>query len=232
VEALIRWHHPRHGLVQPDAFIPLLEETKMIVEVGRWVLREACTRAVEWGLAERGMYVSVNVSARQLDDANFPRDVEAILRETGAKPEMVVLEVTETAIMRDAAATALHLAEIKRLGVSLAIDDFGTGYSSLGYLRQFPLDILKIDRSFVASMTDSKESAALLRTLVQLGKHLGLKTLAEGVEQYEQFCQLQDEECDSAQGYMFARPLSIAAVEDFLANVANQTDTDHWRGRR
>jgi EAL domain-containing protein (putative c-di-GMP-specific phosphodiesterase class I) len=219
VEALIRWNHPVRGLVQPDAFIPLLEETKLIIDVGRWVIDEACRQAQEWCLAERDMYVSVNVSARQLDGDHLVHDLQHALETSGLPPSALVIELTETAIMYDAAATALQLGAIKALGVGVAIDDFGTGYSSLAYLRQFPVDILKIDRSFVSGISDSAESSALIRTLVQLGKQLGLKTLAEGIEQHDQFCQLQQEECDSGQGFMFARPLEAGAVETFLAEL-------------
>jgi diguanylate cyclase (GGDEF)-like protein len=216
LEALVRWNHPRRGVLQPDAFIPVLEETKQIVEVGSWILHEACRQAAEWRLPERNMYVSVNVSARQLDDDHLVDDLRAILTSTGLDATALVIEITETAIMRDENATARQLRAVKSLGVRVAIDDFGTGYSSLAYLRQFPVDILKIDRSFISPITDSIESKALLHTLVQLGKQLGLKTLAEGIEQHDQFCQLQQEECDSGQGFIFARPLGSAAVEEFL----------------
>jgi EAL domain-containing protein (putative c-di-GMP-specific phosphodiesterase class I) len=221
VEALLRWNHPTRGVVQPDMFIPLLEETKQIVEVGRWVLTEACRQAAEWRLPERDMYVSVNVSARQLDDQNLVEDLRSALTAAGLEPSALVIEITETAIMRDAEMTARQLEIVKALGISIAIDDFGTGYSSLAYLRQFPVDILKIDRSFIAPISDSAESKALLHTLVQLGKQLGLKTLAEGIEPHEQFCHLQDEECDSGQGFMFARPLDAADVDNFLSTLAN-----------
>ena len=221
VEALIRWNHPRDGLVQPNAFIGVLEETRMIVPVGRWVLEEACQKAVEWNLGELGLYMSVNLSARQLDDDALVADLQSVLESTGLDPHLLVLEVTETAIMKDIAASAQHLRDIKALGVSIAIDDFGTGYSSLGHLRRFPIDILKIDRSFVASMSTSNESAALIHTLVQLGKRLGLRTLAEGIEDQDQFSKLQDERCDSGQGFMLARPLSVAAVEEFLASLSS-----------
>ncbi len=218
-EALIRWNHPRDGLIQPNAFIPLLEETRMIVEVGRWVLEQACHRAIEWQLGERGLYMSVNISARQLDDDSLVDYVKETLERTGVDPALLVLEITETAIMRDVGATARRLRLLKELGVNLAIDDFGTGYSSLAHLRRFPIDILKIDRSFVANMNDSSESAALIRTLVQLGKQLGIRTLAEGIEDHEQFWRLQREECDSGQGFMLGRPLSVAAVEEFLTTL-------------
>ncbi len=219
MEALLRWQHPVRGTVQPDSFIPLLEETKLIVDVGRWVIDEAARQAKEWQLAERGMYVSVNVSARQLDGDHLVRDLQSALERTGLDAAGLVIELTETAIMYDATATALQLRAIKELGVGIAIDDFGTGYSSLAYLRQFPVDILKIDRSFVSAISDSVESSALIRTLVQLGKQLGLKTLAEGIEEHDQFCQLQQEQCDSGQGFMFARPLAADVVEQFLADL-------------
>jgi Amt family ammonium transporter len=219
VEALVRWNHPLRGEVQPDTFIPLLEETKQIVEVGRWVLNEACRQAAEWRLRERDMYVSVNVSARQLDDDHLVGDLRAALSSSGLDPAALVIEITETAIMRDAELTARQLRIIKTIGIGIAIDDFGTGYSSLAYLRQFPVDILKIDRSFITPITDSVESKALLHTLVQLGKQLGLQTLAEGIEQHDQFCQLQVEDCDSGQGFMFARPLGADDVDGFLASL-------------
>jgi EAL domain-containing protein (putative c-di-GMP-specific phosphodiesterase class I) len=192
----------------------------MIVEVGRWVLAEACRKAVEWQLRDHNMYMSVNVSVRQLDDERFVDDVREVIATTGIDPSSLVLEITETAIMSDPQAIAKKLEAIKNLGVSVAIDDFGTGYSSLAYLRQFPIDILKIDRSFIANMK-SDESAALIRTLVQLGKQLGLRTLAEGIEDQDQYERLQQEDCDSGQGFMLARPLSVAAVEEFVAGLKN-----------
>ena len=222
VEALLRWNHPTRGVVQPDAFIPLLEETNQIVHVGSWILTEACRQAVEWKLPERNMYVSVNISARQLDDQNLVEELHRTLSETGLDPSALVIEITETAIMRDAEATARQLTAVKRLGISVAIDDFGTGYSSLAYLRQFPVDILKIDRSFITPISGavgSAESKALLHTLVQLGKQLGLKTLAEGIEEHDQFSHLQEEQCDSGQGFIFARPLAAGAVEAFLGSL-------------
>jgi diguanylate cyclase (GGDEF)-like protein len=220
VEALLRWRHPTRGIVQPDTFIPVLEETHQIVDVGRWVLHEACRQAAEWRLPERDMYVSVNVSARQLDNHRLVEDLRAALTASGLDASGLVIEITETAIMRDAEMTARQLRVVKTLGVGIAIDDFGTGYSSLAYLRQFPVDILKIDRSFITPITDSVESRALLHTLVQLGKQLGLSTLAEGIEQHEQFCRLQEEQCDSGQGFMFARPLAAADVDHFLSTLA------------
>lgn len=223
LEALLRWNHPTRGIVQPDSFIPLLEETKQIIQVGQWVMTEACRQAAEWHLDEREMYMSVNVSARQLDDHNLVEYLSTALASAGLDPAALVIEITETAIMRDANATARQLNAVKALGISIAIDDFGTGYSSIAYLRQFPVDILKIDRSFITPIggAQSSESEALLHTLVQLGKQLGLKTLAEGIEEHNQFAQLQQEQCDSGQGFIFARPLAAAAVEDFLTALPN-----------
>ena len=223
LEALLRWKHPVRGLVQPDDFIPSLEESKQIVDVGRWVIHEACRQGQVWRVAERNMYVSVNVSARQLDGELLVHELRRALETTGLPASALVIELTETAIMYDAESTARQLRAIKELGVGVAIDDFGTGYSSLAYLRQFPVDILKIDRSFVSAISDSVESSALIRTLVQLGKQLGLTTLAEGIEQHEQFCRLQEQECDSGQGFIFARPLAVDAVEKFLAELPRPT---------
>jgi EAL domain-containing protein (putative c-di-GMP-specific phosphodiesterase class I) len=217
VEALLRWDHPTRGVVGPDDFIPILEDSGMITEVGAWVLTEACRQGARWHALGYRLDVSVNVSARQLETDRLIDDVRGALQSSGFDPGSLIVEITETAIMRDVAAVVPRLAELKAIGVRVAIDDFGTGYSSLAYLQQFPVDTLKIDRSFIASMADSPESGALIRTLVQLGKTLGLETLAEGIEESEQYSQLQREQCDSGQGYLYARPLEVDAVEAFLA---------------
>ena len=217
VEALLRWDHPDRGLVQPDMFIPILEDTGMITEVGRWVLDEACRQGALWHAKGYQLDVSVNVSARQLETDQLVEDVRLALEASGFPASSLTLEITETAIMRNVAAVVPRLAALKATGVRLAIDDFGTGYSSLAYLQQFPVDMLKIDRSFISAMAESPESAALIRTLVQLGKSLGLETLAEGIEECEQYSQLEREHCDSGQGYLYARPLDVDAVETFLA---------------
>jgi diguanylate cyclase (GGDEF)-like protein len=216
VEALLRWNHPRRGVVQPESFIPILEGSGMIGAVGRWVLQEACRQGARWH--ERGypLDVSVNVSARQLENDNLIEDVCAALATSGFVATSLTIEITETAIMRNVAAVVPRLAALKATGVRIAIDDFGTGYSSLAYLQQFPVDTLKIDRSFISSMADSPESGALIRTLVQLGKTLGLETLAEGIEETEQYSQLEREHCDSGQGFLYARPLDVEAMETFL----------------
>jgi diguanylate cyclase (GGDEF)-like protein len=216
VEALLRWRHPVRGVVQPDAFIPMLEDSGMIIDVGRWVIAEACRRGNYWKALGHRLDISVNVSARQLDTDQSIVDLQETLDDSRFDPGSLVIEITETAIMGDVDSAIPRLHRLKEMGVRIAIDDFGTGYSSLAYLRQFPVDTLKIDRSFVSSMSDSGASEALIHTLVQLGKSLGLETLAEGIETTGQYCQLEREQCDLGQGYLFARPLAAEAVVPFL----------------
>jgi diguanylate cyclase (GGDEF)-like protein len=215
-EALIRWRHPVRGIVAPDAFIPLAEHTGLIVPIGRWVLHTACRQAAAWRRQGCNLGMSVNVSARQLDQPDFVQEVADALAATEIDPATLTIEITETVLMRDPEAAARRLAEVKAAGVRIAIDDFGTGYSSLAYLRQFAVDALKIDRSFISAMAASSESKALIHTLVQLGKALGLETVGEGIEERSQLRHLQAEQCDSGQGYLFARPLEAAAVEELL----------------
>jgi diguanylate cyclase (GGDEF)-like protein len=216
VEALLRWDHPTRGVVAPDEFIPLAEDSGLIVPIGRWVLEQACLQAVAWQESGYELGISINVSARQLERTAFVEEVRAALNDSGLDPGGLTLEITETVLMRQPDVTAHLLRELKDLGVRIAVDDFGTGYSSLAYLRQFPVDSLKIDRTFITGLTDSGEAHALTHTLIQLGKALGLQTLAEGVEQSSQARQLQLEGCDLAQGFLFARPLAPEAVERFL----------------
>ena len=216
VEALLRWNSPRRGEVQPDDFVQLLEETGLIVEVGRWVLCEACQQSAAWREAGHAIGMSVNVSARQLETDEFVGHVREALAESGLEPGVLTLEITETTIMRDAAQTVRRLGAIKELGVRIAIDDFGTGYSSLSHLQQFPVDALKIDRSFIARLTQSPEGETLIRTLVQLGKAMSIETLAEGIERHGELDLLKDELCDSGQGFLFARPLDASTAEAFF----------------
>jgi predicted signal transduction protein with EAL and GGDEF domain len=216
VEALLLWRHPDRGVVQPDDFIPVLEDSNMIVDVGRWVLQEACRQGAYWHARGHRLDVSVNVSARQLETDQLIDDISSALGASGFDPRSLIVEITETAIMRNVSTVVSRLVALKATGVRIAIDDFGTGYSSLAYLQRFPVDTLKIDRSFIAAMGDSPESGALIRTLVQLGKTLGLETLAEGIEEAAQYSQLERDQCDSGQGYLYARPLDADAVEAFL----------------
>jgi diguanylate cyclase (GGDEF)-like protein len=225
VEALVRWRHPTRGIVMPDTFIPMAEDTAMIVPIGRWVLNVACRQAQAWAREGHAIGMSVNLSARQLDNDGLVTDVGAALRDSGLDPGRLTLEITETVLMRDARQAATRLAALKDLGVRLAIDDFGTGYSSLAYLRQFPVDALKIDRSFIAGISSSTEAAALMHTLVQLGKTLGLETLGEGIEEQAQLEQLQREQCDSGQGFLYARPMDFEAIGRFLQDQPSAVGT-------
>ena len=220
VEALIRWEHPVRGVVQPDDFIPLLEETGLIVEVGKWVLDEACAQVAAWRQASYPIGIAVNVSGRQLDTDQLIGDIEGALSHSGLDPGALTIEITETTLMRNVEATARRLTAVKALGVRIAIDDFGTGYSSLAHLQRFPVDALKIDRSFILGLQNNQEGETLIHTLVQLGKSLSIETFAEGIEQQQELSLLQDEDCDSGQGFLFARPLDVQATEEFLRDWA------------
>jgi diguanylate cyclase (GGDEF)-like protein len=216
VEALIRWRRPGRGIVHPEEFIPLLEETNMIVEVGAWVLKEACAQAAGWQQEGRELGLSVNVSALQLDTDELIDHVNEALEASGLVPESLTIEITETTLMRNAEETARRLGELKRLGVRIAVDDFGTGYSSLGHLRQFPVDVLKIDRSFVSQLSEGGEGEILLHTLLQLGKALEIETTAEGIERPQDLLLIRDKDCDNGQGFLFTRPLSAQDAGSFF----------------
>ena len=222
-EALVRWRHPVRGVVTPAAFIPLAEDTGLIIEVGRWVLREACAQLARWD-AELGPTfrpaVSVNVSGRQIDDPRFVSEVGAALESAGVPAARLTLEITESVIMRDPDATLARLHALKALGVSLAIDDFGTGYSSLSYLQRFPVDSLKIDKSFVDGVADGGSDAALARTIVALAEMMGIRSVAEGIERPEQRAQLAALGCQVGQGYLFARPLAARDVAATFGSAA------------
>jgi diguanylate cyclase (GGDEF)-like protein len=216
VEALLRWRHPTSGVIPPDGFIPVAEDSGLIVPIGRWVLQRACKQGAAWHQMGYPLNISVNVSARQLERMEFVEEVRSALHESNLDPGALTLEITETVLMREPDVTAGLLTQLKALGVRIAVDDFGTGYSSLAYLRQFPVDSLKIDRTFITSLAMSSEARALAHTLIQLGKALGLETLAEGVEDFSQVRELQREGCDLAQGFLFARPLAPDVLERFL----------------
>jgi diguanylate cyclase (GGDEF)-like protein len=216
VEALVRWEHPTRGTLPPAAFIPLAEKSGQISEIGLWVLREACDQASRWLAQGYVAAVSVNVSARQLEHQSFVGDVERALFDAGLDPSRLTLELTETLLMRDPEASAKRLRELKKLGIRIAIDDFGTGYSSLAYLQEFPVDALKIDRAFIAGITASPAAEALMHTLVELGRTLGLETLGEGIEEPAQLASLRKQKCQFGQGFLLGRPLPAGAVEEFL----------------
>ena len=222
LEALVRWQHPRRGLLAPAEFIAAAEATALIVPLGRWVLRQACHQMAAWqrrtAVAPDGtlLTLTVNISGRQLQDPDLVRDVEAALRDSGIVPSSLVLEITETVIMRDTQANLGTLHALKALGARLAIDDFGTGYSSLGYLKQFPIDILKIDKTFVDGVSRGGSEAALARTIVALGDSLALHCVAEGIEADDQREHLQALGCEYGQGYLFAQPLTAEAADAVL----------------
>jgi diguanylate cyclase (GGDEF)-like protein len=222
VEALLRWQHPIRGVMPPDHFLPLLEETGLIVPVGRWVLQEACRQGASLYSKGHHITMSVNLSARQLESDTLVADVAEALSASGFEPHALVLEITETTIMSDTALMVDRLVALKGLGVRIAIDDFGTGYSSLTYLRQFPVDIIKIDRSFISSLATTRDSSMLIHTLVQFGKTLGLETIAEGIEEEGQMDPLLAEQCDTGQGFLFGRPLSPTQLDIFLSTQLTQ----------
>jgi diguanylate cyclase (GGDEF)-like protein len=218
VEALLRWQRPGHGWVPPMSFIPVAEETGVILPLGEWVLREACRLARTWHdvLAGRAPVVAVNLSARQIAEPGLARTVAAVLAETGLPPDGLVLEITESVLMQDRELALERLTELKALGVGLAVDDFGTGYSSLTYLRGFPVDILKIDKAFVDDVADDQEAAQLARAIVELGRTLKLSTIAEGIERPEQRDVMRAYACTLGQGYLFSRPVDADALLAFL----------------
>ena len=217
MEALVRWRHPELGLVSPGRFIPIAEETDLIVGIGSWVLEEACTHAKM--LIEEGLpvgHVAVNLSARQFRDPGLIQRVGDILKRTGLHPSHLELEITESLVMKEIDAVIAKLKELKGLGLQLAIDDFGTGYSSLSYLRRFPIDRLKIDQSFTREVTNSKDGASIARAIIQLGHALELKVIAEGVETESQLHFLRENGCDEIQGFLYARPLDPPALREML----------------
>ena len=218
-EALLRWEHAERGLIPPLDFIPLAEEMGLIVPIGRWVLRTACAQAVDWGrrFPELGpLTLSVNVSARQLQDRTFVGEVAEILTEHGLSPERIVLELTESSLVEDPDQAVRRLEELRELGIRLAIDDFGTGYSSLGYLQRYPIEILKVHRAFVSELGRHPEEPALAKAIVQLAQHLGMQTIAEGVEDGAQVDALRALGCGYAQGFHFSQPLAGDAFAALL----------------
>ena len=219
VEALIRWIHPVRGMVAPLDFIPLAEETGLIVPIGKWVLREACRTAVvlhDRYPTDPMFHMAVNISARQIARPEIAEEVRAILEETGLDPRALTLEITESAMMQDMELSIERLTALKSLGVQLAIDDFGTGYSSLNYVRRFPVDILKVDKSFIDGVGDGGESSALTAAVIELAGILNLKPVAEGIERTDQLERLLELKCDFGQGYLFAKPLPSVDLDNLL----------------
>ncbi len=230
-EALVRWRHPSLGLVGPYRFIPLAEESGFIVPLGRWVLEAACIEAADWVHPDgKPLTVSVNLSGRQLQDPHLLDDVQAALSYSGLLPERLVLEITETVLMANPAQSAQVLREFRKMGIRIAIDDFGVGHSSLNYLRQFPVDILKIDKSFIDALADpADDGAVFVETLLRLARDLHLSTTAEGIEHQVQRDTLTRLHCDSAQGYLMSRPLSGTAARGYIRGTTNPSE--HTRVR-
>lgn len=217
VEALMRWDNPGLGMVSPARFIPVLEETGMVVEVGEWAIREACKQHRTW--IEAGLppiRIAVNLSARQLREISFVSVLQQVLHETGVGPEGIEIEITESMIMSDTDSAIASLTELHGLGIRVAMDDFGTGYSSLSYLRQFPIDTIKIDGSFVADIAASVDGAEIVRTIISMGQTLNKTIVAEGVETEEQLQLLRNFKCDQVQGYLFSRPVPGNELTEFI----------------
>ena len=212
VEALLRWRHSERGMIDPSQFIPVAESTGLIVPLGEWALREACAQCIAW--REAGLPpipVAVNLSPIQFKRAGLTDTVMQVIAETGIDPAWLILEITESVMMDKTAAVIDQLQALHALGLSLAIDDFGSGYSSLAYLQRFPVDKLKIDRSFMEDVLEDPDAAAIVKVIITLGKTLNLKVVAEGVETEEQLALLREQGCDEIQGDFFSRPLSADA---------------------
>jgi EAL domain-containing protein (putative c-di-GMP-specific phosphodiesterase class I) len=219
VEALLRWNHPRDGMVGPFEFIPLAEQTGAIVPIGRWVLQQACRQAGEWDRnrgSDGSLYVCVNLSTRQLADPDLVDDVRSALEAGQLRPAQLVLELTESLLIEDVERTRERMEELKAIGVRLAVDDFGTGYSALSYLQRFPLDILKIDKSFIDGLRHGTDQSNIVRALITLGGSLHLDIVAEGIEEPEQLAELRAMRSGFGQGYLFARPLTAEALTALL----------------
>ncbi len=213
-EALVRWEHPERGFVSPDEFIPLSEETGLIMEIGHWVLYEACRQMRQWQSSlQRPLMLSVNLSGKQFIQPNLIGQIKKILEETDFDPRWLRLEITESVVMENAEAATSMLHQLRDLGAHLSIDDFGTGYSSLSYLHRFPVTTLKIDRSFIGRMGEGDENSEIVRTIMTLANNLGMEVVAEGVETEEQLAQLRALKCEYGQGYLFSRPVNAEAAE-------------------
>jgi diguanylate cyclase (GGDEF)-like protein/PAS domain S-box-containing protein len=227
-EALVRWHHPQRGLVSPAEFIPLAEETKLILPIGEWVLGEACRRLAEWQArfpCDQPLSVSVNLSARQFEQPGLIEQVGRALAETGLDARALKLEITESVLMESPDTAAALLQQLRELGAALHLDDFGTGYSSLSYLHRFPIDGLKIDRSFVSQMAGGGKSLELVRSIIALARNLGLGVVAEGIETAEQAAQLRALDCEQGQGYLFSKPVESGAAGELIAAARSRNGT-------
>ena len=217
MEALLRWYHPELGVINPSKFIPLAEETGAIISIGKWVLHSACQQTSEWhekGYA--GLYVAVNLSTRQFREPDLIETIEQVLESTGLSPDCLKLEVTESGIMKDPEQAVAKMKILRAKGIRFSIDDFGTGYSSLSYLKRFPIDTLKIDRSFVTDCSTNKDDQEIIKTIISMAQSLNLETVAEGVETEEQLDFLIRQGCHIMQGYYFDQPMPANKFEKIL----------------
>jgi len=225
-EALIRWQHPEHGFISPVDFISLAEDTGLIAPIGLWILRRACQQLCQWqwqSPSNRSLFMSVNLSSKQVAQANLVNQIRDILQETHVDARHLKLEITESAVMENAETAVQLLKRLKSLGVQLSIDDFGTGYSSLGYLHRFPVDTLKIDRSFVGRIGEAAEDIEIVRTIVSLADNMGMEVVAEGVETLAQLAQLRNLKCQYGQGYLFSRPIEASSIDTWISRKP------HWQ---
>jgi EAL domain-containing protein (putative c-di-GMP-specific phosphodiesterase class I) len=219
-EALLRWQHPKRGMVPPGDFITIAEETGLIIPIGRWILQEACRRMQQWRQQhpEQNLTISVNLSGKQFTPRLID-EIRQILQETQLEARYLKLEITESILMENAEAAIVTLSQLRDLGIGLAIDDFGTGYSSLSYLHRFPIDTLKIDRSFTSKIDVDGEQLAIVRTIITLAWNLGMEVIAEGVETQKQLVQLKALHCDQAQGYFFCKPVDAVMATQLIDKV-------------
>jgi len=225
MEALLRWNHPQRGFIPPADFIPIAEDTGLIGRIGEWVMQTACAQVKSWQIEGKGQVkIAVNISSRQFYDDSLARDVAGILAATGLESRYLELELTESMVMKDPKVTIASLGVLKAMGVSIAVDDFGTGYSSLAYLKKYPLDVLKIDRSFVRDIATDPDDAAIVRAIIAMAKSLGMSVIGEGIETQQQLEFLKHNGCDVIQGFLLGKPVPADEAEAFLKShfpVAN-----------
>ncbi|MEB3174503.1 MAG: EAL domain-containing protein [Cyanobacteriota bacterium] len=220
VEVLVRWHHPQRGFISPAEFIPLAEETGLIIPLGDWVLRESCRQYRRWlNIGVAPFKLSVNISPRQLEEPDLAERLQALLAETGVAPEALTLEVTERCMLDDPQMVIAHLKALRRLGVQIAMDDFGVGYSSLAFLKDLPVHLLKLDKAFLEDAAPGSKNQVILASIIELGHRLQLRLVAEGVENSEQLALLKTLQCDYGQGYLFSFPLAVAEMTRYFQEI-------------